>query len=79
MAHARSQAAGELEAALQMAANQTRAEGDRLMARGVQLNEAEEVALSMFVLLDPEPKARLAPWESKEPAESERRYRKMLR
>jgi len=46
------------------------------MARGGQLHEAGEVALPMFVPLKPEPKARLAPWERKELAESERRYRK---
>lgn len=72
-------AAGELEAALQIAANQTRAEVDNLMATGFQLHEAEEVALPQFVLLKPEPAANLAPWERAELAASEKQYQKLMR
>ena len=69
---------GDLETALQLAANQTRAEVDNLMAQGFQLHEAEEVALPQFVLLEPEPKANLAPWERAELAASEKAFRKRM-
>ena len=49
--------AGQLDAALQIAANLTRAKVDELMAQGYQLHEAEEVALPEYVLLKPEAKA----------------------
>ena len=49
------------------------------MAQGFQLHEAEEVALPMFVLLKPEPKANLEPWERAELAASEKRYQKLMR
>jgi len=70
--------AGELEAALQVAANKTRARIDELMAQGYQLHEAEEVALSEFVLLRPEPAAELEPWERRELAELDKAYRKKM-
>lgn len=71
-------ASGDLEAALQMAANLCRAEVDNLMAQGFQQHEAEEVALPQFALLKPETKANLEPWERAELAESEKRFRKLM-
>jgi hypothetical protein len=72
-------AAGELEAALQVAANNARARVDELMAMGWQLHEAEEVANAEFLLLKPEPQAALEDWERAELAASEREYQTMMR
>lgn len=72
-------AAGELDAALQVAANAARARVDELMAQGYQLHEAEEVALPEFVLLKPEPKARETPEQRAELAAREKAHRKLMR
>lgn len=72
-------AAGELDAALQLAANLTRARVDELMQQGYQLHEAEEVALPEYVLLKPEAKANLAPWERAELADQERQFQSLMR
>lgn len=72
-------AAGELDAALQVAANAARARVDELMAQGYQLHEAEEVALPEFVLLKPEPKARETPEQRAELAAREKTHRKLMR
>jgi hypothetical protein len=49
------------------------------MSQGFQLHEAEEVVLPQFVLLKPEAKANLTPWERKELAASEKRFQRMMR
>lgn len=69
---------GQLDAALQVAANLARARVDELMAQGYRRHEAEEVALSEFVLLRPEPAAGLEPWEREELAEKERAYQAQM-
>lgn len=71
--------AGQLDAALQIAANLTRAKVDELMAQGYQLHEAEEVALPEYVLLKPEAKANLAPWERAELAAQEKQFQSLMR
>lgn len=50
-----------------------------LMQQGYPQFAAEEVALSEFILLKPEPKANLESWERKELAQLEREYRKTHR
>ena len=72
-------AEGELDAALQTAANATRARVDELMGQGYRLHEAEEVALTEFVLLKPELKARETPEQRAELAAKERAHRKLTR
>ena len=71
-------ASGQLDAALQLAANLCRARVDELMGQGYQHHEAEEVALPEFILLKPEAKASLEPWERAELAEKEREFRKLM-
>ena len=71
-------AAGELEQALQTAGKQAHREVVELMQQGFQQHEAEEVALSQYVLLKPEPEANLEPWERKELAQLEREHRKLM-
>lgn len=66
---------GEFDMAIQMAARQAQQEIANLMAQGYQEHEAEEVALPQFVLLKPEP---ADDWESRELAEKERKYQKMM-
>ena len=48
------------------------------MEQGFRQHEAEEVALSQYVLLKPEPEAELEPWERKELAQLESQYRKQM-
>ena len=72
-------ASGDLEAALQIAANNCRDRVDELRAQGYQQHEAEEVALPEFILLKPEPAANLAPWERKELAAKEAEYRRLMK
>lgn len=72
-------ASGELEAALQMAANQCRSEVDGLRAQGFQQHEAEEVALPQFILLKPEPEASTTPAQRKELAAKEAEFQRTMR
>lgn len=67
---------GKFDMAIQAAARQAQAEIVNLMAQGYQEHEAEEVALHQFILLKPEP---VDDWESRELAEKERKYQKMMR
>lgn len=71
-------ASGELEQALQTAGKQAQQEVMTLMQQGFRQHEAEEVALSQYVLLKPEPEAELEPWERKELAQLESQYRKQM-
>ena len=71
-------ASGELEQALQTAGKQAQQEVLSLMEQGFRQHEAEEVALSQYVLLKPEPEAELEPWERKELAQRESQYRKQM-
>ena len=71
-------ASGELEQALQTAGKQAQQEVLSLMEQGFRQHEAEEVALSQYVLLKPEPEAELEPWERKELAQLESQYRKQM-
>jgi hypothetical protein len=69
-------AEGKLEEAVRGAALLAQNEIEHLMKyRGYQEHEAEEVALSQFVLLPPEGDG-LADWERKELAALDREYRK---
>jgi len=47
-----------------------------LMQQGFQQHEAEEVALSELILLTPERRANVKPWERKEEAALEAMFRK---
>ncbi|MOA39535.1 hypothetical protein D3C78_1613240 [compost metagenome] len=49
------------------------------MQQGWPQFAAEEVALSQFILLKPEPKAALEPWERKELAVLEAEFRRLNR
>jgi hypothetical protein len=48
-----------------------------LMQQGYQQHEAEEVALSEFVMLKPETGANMAAWERSEEAMLEAHFRQM--
>ena len=72
-------AAGDLESTAQVAARRCAEEGANLRAQGYQEFEAEEVALPMFILLKPEPKARETPAERKESAKLEAQYQRLHR
>jgi hypothetical protein len=64
---------GRLEESLLGAARMCQKQTDHLMKdRGYQVHEAEEVALPQFILLKPEEKASLRPWERKKLAKRER-------
>ena len=69
--------AGQLEAALQTAAANAQNEIQSLMQQGYQEHEAEEVALPQYILLKPEPQKE--DWESRELAEKEAAYQRMMR
>lgn len=71
-------AAGNLESTLQVASRQCSEEVANLRAQGYQEHEAEEVALPMFILLKPEPKARETPAQRKESAAMEREYQRLM-
>ena len=49
------------------------------MSVGYQTHEAEEVALPLFILLEPEPGAGQEDWEREELAEPEREYERKMR
>ncbi|MCY1297144.1 hypothetical protein D9M70_465720 [compost metagenome] len=72
-------AEGQLDAALRRAANLAQEEVVSLMQQGWPQFAAEEVALSQFILLKPEPEAELEPWERRELAQLEREYRQQMR
>ena len=76
---AKLKAEGNLEATLQIAANNCRARVDELRAQGYQQHEAEEVALPEFILLKPEPGANLAPSERKELAAKEAEHQRLMK
>jgi hypothetical protein len=64
---------GRVEESLLGAARLCQKQIDHLMKdRGYREWEAEEVALPQFILVKPEEKASLQPWERKELAERER-------
>lgn len=69
---------GDLESTLQVAARQCAEEVVDLRAQGYQEHEAEEVALPMFILLKPEPKARVTPAQRRELAAKEREYQRLM-
>ena len=66
---------GTLSEAIQGAASQAQRAMTELIGQGYQEHEAAEVVLPQYVLLPPEPEARLAPWERKELAQKEVRFR----
>lgn len=70
-------AQGTFSAATQAAAVMAEEEIDRLMSMGYQAHEAQEVALKMFILLDPEPQEEDE--QDRELAEREAEYQKMMR
>ena len=70
-------AEGKLDEALHGAASLAQAEIDHLMRyQGYQEHEAREVALPLFILLEPESDAGLEDWEREELAEKEREYQR---
>ena len=69
---------GDLESTLQVASRQCAEEVANLRAQGYQEHEAEEVALPMFILLKPEPKARETPAQRKEGAKMEAEYQRLM-
>lgn len=71
-------ASEHLEAALQMAGRLAQARVLELMQQGFRATEADEVARSEYIQLKPEPGAGTAQWESKELADLESQYRKMM-
>ena len=72
-------AEGQLEAALQTAGKLAQARVLDLMEQRYQQHEAEEVALSEYILLPPEGGAGAEPWETEELARLEREYQSMMR
>lgn len=70
---------GTFSEATQAAGKLAQARISELMATGFREHEAEEVALSEFVLLQPEPAAVAPAWEQEELAKLDREYRKLMR
>src|SRR5687767_14333702 len=69
-------AAGTLNEEIHAAASLAQAEIEVLLKQGYQEHEAREVALPMFILLKPEPGARIPEYQQKELDELEREYQK---
>lgn len=70
---------GELEQAVQTAGKLAFEQVVGLMQQGFQQHEAEEVALSQYIMLKPEKGANMEPWERKELAMLEAEFRKLNR
>jgi hypothetical protein len=76
---ARLNADGQLEQALQTAGKLAQERVLELMPQGYQQHEAEEVALSEYILLSPESSATQPAWERAELAALEDLYQRAMR
>ncbi|MNE80842.1 hypothetical protein D3C80_1774500 [compost metagenome] len=70
---------GDWESTLRVRGQWAAERVQELMQQGYPQFAAEEVALSEFILLKPEPEAELEPWERRELAQLEREYQQQMR